>query len=214
MKKIIAVLAAMTLAAGAFAMPYRTARQQALFLTDKMAYELDLTDDQYNAAYEINLDYFMNVGYERDILGYCWERRNAELRYVLSALQYRVFMETEYFYRPVVWVRNAFSFLIYNIYARNRFFRPAPRVYETYRGGNNIRYQHSPYNGRAYGNEPNRPANGNPQATTPSMTRRESIKEGNNMGSAQPKMDSGNRTRSGNTSRGSSRSATGPSGRR
>ena len=38
------------------AMSYEQARQQALFLTDKMAYELNLTDDPYEAAYEINLD--------------------------------------------------------------------------------------------------------------------------------------------------------------
>jgi len=181
MKKIIAVFAAMTLTIGAFAMSYRTARQEALFLTDKMAYELDLTDDQYNAAYEINLDYFMNVGYESDILGIYWERRNAELQYVLSTLQYRVYLATEYFYRPIRWVRNAFNFLIYNRYTRNRFYRPAPRVYETYRGGNNMRYQHSPYNGRAYGNEPNRPVNMNTPAQEPSMTRRESIKESGNI---------------------------------
>ena len=34
------------------AMSYSQAREQALFLTDKMAYELNLTDDQYEAAYE------------------------------------------------------------------------------------------------------------------------------------------------------------------
>jgi len=215
MKKIIAVLAALTLTVGAFAMSYRSARQEALFLTDKMAYELDLTDDQYNAAYEINLDYFMNVGYERDILGICWERRNAELQYVLSALQYRVFLATEYFYRPVRWVRNTFSFLIYNRYARNRFFRPAPRVYDTYRGGNNMRYQHSPYHGRAYGNDINRPVNGNLNAHQPSMSRRESIKEGKNMnrqGNMQNRMN-GQSRQSGKNS-GNARHSGGERGRR
>jgi len=229
MKKIIAVLAAMTLAVGAFAMPYSSARKQALFLTDKMAYELDLTDDQYNAVYEINLDYYLNVGYERDILGYYWDRRNAELRYVLSALQYSVYIATEYFYRPIIWVRNTFSFLIYNRYARNRFFRPAPRVYETYRGGNNMRYQHSPYHGRAYGNDPNRPANNNAQVQQPSMTRHESIRESNNMNRnngnmqnhsngnvSQPRMNSGSNgaTRSSGSSRSAGTSRSGNSGRR
>ena len=32
------------------AMSYSQAREQALFLTDKMAYELNLTDDQYEAC--------------------------------------------------------------------------------------------------------------------------------------------------------------------
>ena len=40
------------------AMSYEQARQEALYLTDKMAYELNLNDQQYNDAYEINLDYF------------------------------------------------------------------------------------------------------------------------------------------------------------
>jgi len=180
MKKMLIILAAMTLTGGAFALPYRSAREQALFLTDKMAYELDLTDDQYNAAYEINLDYFMSISYAGDILGVYWSRRDTELQYVLSPLQYRVFMQTEYFFRPVSWIGNTFHFLIYDRYARNRFFRPAPRVYKYYRGGNNTRYEHSPYNGRVYSNEPNRPVNQNPQAQQPSMTRRESIKEGDN----------------------------------
>ena len=48
-------------AVAASAMSYSQAREQALFLTDKMAYELNLTDDQYEAAYEINLDYLLSV---------------------------------------------------------------------------------------------------------------------------------------------------------
>ena len=57
MKKLLFTL--LTLLAFAYqakAMSFEQARQQALFLTDKMAYELNLTDDQYEAAYEINLD--------------------------------------------------------------------------------------------------------------------------------------------------------------
>ena len=36
------------------AMGYNEARQEALFLTDKMAYELGLNQAQYDAVYEIN----------------------------------------------------------------------------------------------------------------------------------------------------------------
>lgn len=42
-------------------MTYSQAKDEALFLADKMAYELNLTDEQYEAAYEINLDYLMAV---------------------------------------------------------------------------------------------------------------------------------------------------------
>ena len=60
MKKFIFALIAMVMmTVSATAMSYEQARQQALFLTDKMAYELNLTDEQYEAAYEINLDYLM-----------------------------------------------------------------------------------------------------------------------------------------------------------
>ena len=57
MKRMIIALVAMFMMTftTASAMSYEQARQQALFLTDKMAYELNLTDDQYEAAYEVNL---------------------------------------------------------------------------------------------------------------------------------------------------------------
>ncbi len=52
MKKfILALIALFTITVSASAMSYDQARQQALFLTDKMAYELNLTDEQYEAVY-------------------------------------------------------------------------------------------------------------------------------------------------------------------
>ena len=68
MKKfILALTALLTVTVSASAMSYEQARQQALFLTDKMAYELNLTDDQYEAAYEINLDYLMSISDYSDL---------------------------------------------------------------------------------------------------------------------------------------------------
>lgn len=66
----------------ASAMSYEQARQQALFLTDKMAYELNLTDDQYEAAYETNLDYLMSVNTVDDLYGVYWRQRNLDLSYI------------------------------------------------------------------------------------------------------------------------------------
>ena len=58
MKKILlSLVTLLTTTSTINAMPYQQAREQALFLTDKMAYELNLTEQQYEAAYEINLDY-------------------------------------------------------------------------------------------------------------------------------------------------------------
>ena len=50
MKKIftLAMMMAMTITANA--MSYTAARNEALFLSDKMAYELNLTDAQYDAV--------------------------------------------------------------------------------------------------------------------------------------------------------------------
>ena len=73
MKKLMIVLTALfTMTVSANAMSYEQARDQALFLTDKMAYELNLTEDQYEAAFEINLDYLMSVETVDDLYGTFW----------------------------------------------------------------------------------------------------------------------------------------------
>ena len=170
MKRITMIIVALiAITASASAMSYKSAREQALFLTDKMAYELNLTDDQYNAAYEINLDYLMNMSTSGDLYGSFWTWRNQELSYVLSSAQYATYLATTYFYRPLSWVSNRFSLLIYGHYPKGRYFRSAPPVYHTYRGGNRI-YQHSPYKGRTFGDykniQPrvtNRPAGNQPK---------------------------------------------------
>lgn len=163
MKRFVTTMVVlMTIVFSASAMSYSKARSEALYLTDKMGYELNLTDDQYNAVYEINLDYLMCVNTEADLYGYYWTRRNNELQYVLSAYQYQRFIGTGHFYRPVNWVSNSFSFVVYNHYPKSRFFLNAPRVYDTYKGGNR-QYQHSPYQGRTYSNEPNRNVRPQPQ---------------------------------------------------
>ena len=55
MKKmmILAVMMVMTISANA--MSYNAAKHEALFLSDKMAYELNLTAAQYEAVYEIKI---------------------------------------------------------------------------------------------------------------------------------------------------------------
>ena len=151
MKRLtITLLALVTMMATASAISYSQAREQALFLTDKMAFELGLTDDQYNAAYEINLDYIMNVDAVGDLYGPYWTRRNNELSYVLTVAQYRAFTATSYFYRPITWTSNRFRFVIYDHYAKGRYFRAAPPGYQTYKGGNRY-YDNSPYRGRSFG---------------------------------------------------------------
>ncbi len=56
---ILAVMMVMTISANA--MSYNAAKHEALFLSDKMMFELNLTTAQYEAVYEINLDYLMSL---------------------------------------------------------------------------------------------------------------------------------------------------------
>lgn len=136
MRKIILLAVMMVMTVSANALKYKSARSEALFLSDKMAYELSLTEEQYEAVYEINLDYFMALDVYDDLFGLCWERRNADLRLVLTAWQYEKFLALEYFYRPVQWVDDAWLFVIYDHYVKTRFFFERPQAYRTYKGGN------------------------------------------------------------------------------
>lgn len=127
MKKMMMIMAMMvTIATHAAAMSYNEARNEALFLTDKMAYELNLTNEQYEAVYEINLDYLMGLS-RHDIFGSDWTFRNSRLRHVLTSWQYDRYMAANYFYRPVTWTNNSWRFNIYSRYTnRNHFYRPRP----------------------------------------------------------------------------------------
>ena len=137
MKKFILALTALfCITVSAQAMSYEQARQQALFLTDKMAYELNLTNEQYEAAYEINLDYLMGVRTVDDLYGLYWERRNLDLSYILLSWQYRAFCDAAYFYRPLYWNAGYWHFGVYARYPyRDYFFFGRPTVYIEYRGG-------------------------------------------------------------------------------
>ena len=135
-KMILALIAMMTLSVSANAMSYEQARNEALFLTDKMAYELNLTDAQYEAAYEINLDYLMSVANYNDVFGTYWERRNLDLSYILYSWQWDAFRAATYFYRPLYWDGGYWHFGIYARYPRRDYFYfGRPHFYATYRGG-------------------------------------------------------------------------------
>lgn len=141
-------------AVAAGAMSYSQAREQALFLTDKMAYELNLTDDQYEAAYEINLDYLLSVNSDDELYGDYWRWRNIDFSYVLLDWQYRMFCEAAYFYRPLYFSAGVWHFAIYARYPhRDYFYFHRPTVYVSYRGGHSWRQNNgsSWYNGRTFG---------------------------------------------------------------
>ena len=61
MKRLLLSLFLAAAGVSASAMNYADAREYAYFLTDKMAYELNLTPAQYDQVYQVNLDYFLSV---------------------------------------------------------------------------------------------------------------------------------------------------------
>ena len=132
---ILAMMMVMTISANA--MSYNAAKHEALFLSDKMAYELNLTAAQYEAVYEINLDYLMSVDSRADVFGIWWDRRNADLRFVLNSWQYDKYMALSHFYRPLSWHNGVWTFAVYAHYDRGHFYKARPTVFVTYRGGNN-----------------------------------------------------------------------------
>lgn len=166
------------------AISYNEARDRAWFLTDKMAYELNLTPDQYDRVYQVNLDYFMSIAYEADCYGVYWNYRETDLRYILWDWQYRLYVTLDYFYRPIRWIRAAWHYPICDHYRYGYYYYERPRVYVSYHGCNWKRRGHndvSPYRGwraeRGPGmrdrydnnrpggrpgthNEPSRPSNG------------------------------------------------------
>ena len=152
MKRILTTLiVALMMAVQANAMSYEQARREALFLTDKMAYELNLTQDQYDAAYEINLDYLMGVTSVDDVYSAYWTRRNLDLSYILLDWQWSAYRAATYFYRPLYWDAGYWHFGVYARYPHRTFFYfDRPGVYVSYRGGHSWHSNggHSYYMGR------------------------------------------------------------------
>lgn len=152
MKRLMMSLVLMvTIVASAAAMSFSKARKEALFLSDKMAYELNLSLSQYEAVYEINLDYMLGLNDRSDLDGVFWMRRNADLRYVLSPWQWDRYTQIVDFYRPMLWVsRHNFSLSLRTRYVDHKFFYyERPSIYGSYRGGHNAGHQ-SYYEGRDF----------------------------------------------------------------
>ena len=135
MKRIMLTLAFAAAMLAAQAMGYAGARSGALFLTDKMAYELGLNEAQYDAVYEINFDYLVALGSRGDVAGSALSRRNRDLGYVLTAAQYSRLRSLDYFYAPARW-SGGVVLKVYTRYPdRSRMYFEAPRTYLTYKGG-------------------------------------------------------------------------------
>lgn len=143
---LLSMICIMSLAAKA--MSYEEARERAWFLTDKMAYELNLTTDQYDRAYQINLDYLMSMRSPSDCNGIYWQYRDMDLRCILFDWQYNLYRTLDYFFRPIRWVHSAWYYPISHYYRTGYYYFDRPGVYISYRGGLWRRRSHndpSPY---------------------------------------------------------------------
>ncbi len=206
MKKLLFTTAvAFGFACALNAMDYETARDQAYYLTDKMAYELNLNDDQYNDAFEINLDYLLSLNDESDIDAAYLEYRNADLHYILYDWQWAAFIAADYFLHPVYWLSGGWYFPIFRHYAHGYFFFDRPGVFLTYRGA----HGHAHYLTRSfYANR--RPAwNGGLRGRSQSMVGHPNGSNGGRYGTpgagrgnTSAQRNTGNRAGSNNTNRG------------
>lgn len=146
MKKMMMTMALLvTIATSAAAMTFNEAREHAMFLTDKMSYELGLSPTQINNVYEINLDFVMAAAIQGERYNTCLARRDTDLKYVLSDYQYHIYKKTKYFYRPMNYSHQVWSFRIYDYYTdRNHLYTKRPNSYKSYQGARNPRKSYSP----------------------------------------------------------------------
>lgn len=117
------------------AMDYEEVRDRAWFLTDKMAYELNLTPDQCERAYQINLDYLMSVRTASDCVGEYWRFRDSDLRCILFDWQYNLYRTLDYFFRPLRWYEARWYYPMFDHYRYGYYYFNRPTAYVSYRGG-------------------------------------------------------------------------------
>ena len=133
-RRLYTLVLSVSLALGLSAMPYSVAREQALYLTDKMAYELRLNSWQYEQVYQTNLDYFLSIESEPQAYGAYWTYRNDDLYYILQDAQYRLYATIDYFLRPIKWLKGGWHFTVCNHYRPGHYYYKRPVAYVSYCG--------------------------------------------------------------------------------
>lgn len=142
---LTAVFLITTASATAQPMSYYAIRDNARFLTDRMAYTLGIATSLLDDLYCINYDYICGVNdYLDDVaLGYRYDdymavmaARDAALRSLLTYEQWERLVSLDYFYRPIVFRSNRWYFSIYRHDPHvGHFYFAAPPRYHGYRGG-------------------------------------------------------------------------------
>jgi len=80
----------------------------------------------------------MSLNGHGDVFGIWWDRRNADLRFVLTPWQYDKYVALNHFYHPVAWKAGGWTFAVYAHYDRGHFYNAHPKVFVTYKGGHNM----------------------------------------------------------------------------
>lgn len=134
-----------TVTASAVRMSYYEMRDNARFLTDRMIYVLNLRPELIDDLYCINFDYICGVNdYLDDVArGYRYNEyrdvlllRDRALISLLTEVEWRMLTGYDYFYRPITFVNNVWSFSVYAFDKWNRrLFFDRPRHFDDYRGG-------------------------------------------------------------------------------
>lgn len=103
-------------------MSYYAMRDNARFLTDRMAHTLGVASYLLDDLYRINYDYIYGVNeYLDDVAcGYYYDdymavvyARDAALRRLLTAYQWNRYISLDYFYRPISFGNSRWRFAIY-----------------------------------------------------------------------------------------------------
>lgn len=182
-------------------MSYYAIRDNARFLTDRMAYTLGIAASLLDDLYCINYDYICGVNdYLDDVaLGYRYDdymavmaARDAALRSLLTYEQWQRLVALDYFYRPIAFRSNRWYFSIYRHDPHvGHFYFAAPPRYHAYRGGHffggmDPRGGHAPGHEAGYahrGYRFDRPGGNQPGANRQTGDRGGNARGGNNGGS-------------------------------
>ena len=96
--------------------------------------------EKMSSMFGCSIDYLLSIDSRGDVRGRWWDRRNSDLKYVLSPRQYERYVRLAHFYAPVSWRDGAWAFNVYTVYGnRHHYYRGHPMGFADYRGGNNRR---------------------------------------------------------------------------
>lgn len=151
-RRFLAIMMLMISTSSVFAHPmsYNVMRDNARFLTDRMAYTLGIASGMIiDDLYRINFDFICGVNdYLDDVaLGYRYDdylavihERDMALRILLGERIWRRLVTFDYFYRPISFLNHRWSFRIYAYDNRHgHYYFSSPRHYADYRGGHFFR---------------------------------------------------------------------------